>query len=175
LPWALIIIVIVIALIVALDMVGDDPVQTSSAGDTGVVTTPDENSETDGPKPEKKPDESKPKASRQKEKPERDPTDEPKGLQTRLITKGVTVQVLNGTGDGEADDLMADRLARLGFTVVAVSPSSKSYPSTTVFWVGDAEEAGGLLADRFGWKLDSAPANLSEEVGLHIVVGEDAL
>ena len=92
----------------------------------------------------------------------------------KLITDGVTVQVLNGTATPAADDLMADRLAALGFSVVSVESSSKAYADTTVFWsTGDAEAAAEALARRFGWIAQPKPGNLSDEVSLHVVVGAD--
>ena len=92
----------------------------------------------------------------------------------KLITNGVTAQVLNGTASPAADDLMADRLADLGFSVVSVESSSKAYPDTTVFWsTGAAEAAAEALARRFGWIAQPKPDNLSDEVSLHVVVGAD--
>lgn len=178
LPWLLIVVVIAVALIVALDMVGDDPVRTSSDDDVEAASTPG-TAASQGRRSGSK-DDAQEKAHKEKErkgKQERDPTDEPAEIdaKSKLKPDGLTVQVLNGTGDGEADDVMADKLARLGYTVVAVSPSSRAYPRTTVFWVGDAQKSASQLAERFEWKVDPAPDNLSREVDLHVVVGADSL
>jgi hypothetical protein len=91
-----------------------------------------------------------------------------------LITDGITVQVLNGTSDLDADDRMADKLASLGFTIEAIEGSSKSYPQTTVFWsYPESEDAARALAERFGWLVQPKPANLSDTVAVHVVVGAD--
>ncbi len=93
-----------------------------------------------------------------------------------LITEGINVQVLNGTSDLDADDRMADRLAGLGFTIEAVEGSSKSYDETTVYWsYPEAEDAARALAERFGWLVDEKPANLSDTVAIHVVVGGDEI
>ena len=90
-----------------------------------------------------------------------------------LITEGITVQVLNGTTDATADDLMADRLARLGFDVISIDAST-SYAETTVFWsYAAAESAAQALGARFGWHVAPKPDNLSSQVALHVVVGTD--
>lgn len=91
-----------------------------------------------------------------------------------LITEGVTVQVLNGTAQPDAAQTMADRLGGLGFTVVTVEESSRTYQETTVFWSSDASrEAAEALAVRFGWVAGPQPGNLSTSVSLHVVVGAD--
>lgn len=186
LPWLLIAAVLVIALVVVFDMVGNDPIRTAADGEETQAALDNEDG-SDQPKveasedatdeteasnetgAEPKEDASDSDKSGSEAKPSKD-NDEPK-----LITNGIQVQVLNGTADPEADDLMADRLARLGYEVVAVSPSSKGYPETVVFWTGDAQNVALPLAERFEWNSDPAPSNLSSEVQLHVVVGEDAL
>jgi hypothetical protein len=176
LPWLLIVAVIAVALFVAVKMVGDDAVRTrgsqgpevaSSAEPTESPTSEDRDAGDEPGGQQKKNDE---KNDKKKDKP-RDPTDEP---ETDLLTKGISVQVLNGSGDAAADDVMADRLARLGYSVVAVSPAVRAYPLTTVFWIGSGEEAARLLAERFDWRAEPAPGNLSQTVDLHVVVGADA-
>ena len=93
---------------------------------------------------------------------------------TKLITEGITIQVLNGTLQPEAGQAMADRLTELGFTVVTVEESSQAYNATTVFWSTEASrEAAESLAERFDWVSDPKPENLSSDVSLHVVVGAD--
>ena len=93
-----------------------------------------------------------------------------------LVTEGITIQVLNGTAQPAAADDMAERLTGLGFQVVAVEESSRTYPTTTVFWSSAAARpAAERLASRFGWVAEEKPANLSSEVSLHVVVGSDEL
>lgn len=184
LPWLLIVAVVVIALMVVAQMVGDDPIQAAD-GDGSVVTAPDDETDDDVALEET---ETKPKSSDKEksdgsgdapaaDKPEdkKSDDDKKKDRQPKLITKGVEIQVLNGTGASEVDDLMADKLARLGYSVVAVSPSSQGYEKTVVFWTEGSENVGSALAERFGWQLEPAPANLSSEVHLHVMVGEDRL
>ncbi len=103
------------------------------------------------------------------------PTPEPEETKSpKLITEGVTVQVLNGTAQPDAAQAMADRLGGLGFTVVIVEEASRTYQETTVFWSSDASrEAAEALAGRFGWVAEPQPGNLSSEVSIHVVVGAD--
>jgi hypothetical protein len=92
-----------------------------------------------------------------------------------LITKGITVQVLDATSDPAAGQRMATRLAHLGFQIAVVGPSSSPYPKTTVYWAyPSAKPAAQALAARFGWIAAPKPANLSPQVALHVVVGADA-
>ena len=94
--------------------------------------------------------------------------------EVKLVTDGVTIQVLNGTAQPAAADDMAERLTGLGFQVVAVEESSRIYPTTTVCWsTTDARVAAERLARRFDWVAEQKPANLSAEVSLHVVVGGD--
>ena len=93
---------------------------------------------------------------------------------TNLITRGVTVQVLNGTRVGKADDRMVDRLLDLGYHVLAVHRSAKRYRETTVYWSRrNGRKAAEALARRFGWVSARKPNNLSASVTTHVVVGRD--
>lgn len=163
-PWVLIAAVIGGAVWFAVGFVGGDEVRPTS-GDGATTTT--------ARKPEPEPSESEivvatPEPSDEPEPTEQDEPDQP------LITDGISIQVLNGTADDAADDAMADRLAGLGFEVVAVEPSSVTYPRTTVFWsYPEAQEAAERLAARFDWVAEEKPSNLSETVALHVVVGKD--
>ena len=101
-------------------------------------------------------------------------TSEPKEEPVKLITKGVTVQVLNGTMKPNAALAVADRLSSLGYSIVTVEESSRVYSETTVFWSSDASrEAATALAEHFGWVAEPKPANLADTVSLHVVVGAD--
>lgn len=91
-----------------------------------------------------------------------------------LVTKDVTVQVLNATRVGLADDRMVRRLEGLGFRVVAVNPSAVRYTRSTVYWSRPEGRAAALaLARRFGWEAGQKPGNLSASVTIHVVVGRD--
>jgi hypothetical protein len=90
-----------------------------------------------------------------------------------LQARGVSVQVLNGTASAGADDAMAERLAELGFEIVALGDAT-SYSRTTVLWShAGAQEVAEALAARFGWSVAPKPANLSASVDIHVVVGGD--
>ncbi|MBW3595145.1 MAG: LytR C-terminal domain-containing protein [Actinobacteria bacterium] len=92
----------------------------------------------------------------------------------KLITEGVTIQVLDGTANAAAPQAVADKLSGLGYSVVAIEASSRLYSDTTVFWSTDASrDAAEALAQRFGWVAEQKPANLSASVSLHVVVGAD--
>ena len=91
-----------------------------------------------------------------------------------LITTGVSLQVLNGTGGitGAADS-MAEQLSELGYEIVAVG-DGLTVDRTTVYWTGPEDEsAARALAIRFGWVAGAAPPNLAETVDVHVVVGPD--
>lgn len=98
-----------------------------------------------------------------------------KPAQPKLITEDMTVQVLNATTDDpDADDQMADRLAGLGYDVIALGGANRVYQATTVFWSFDeSRKAAERLAARFGWESGPKPSNLSTTVDIHVVVGED--
>ena len=101
-------------------------------------------------------------------------TEETPDDEVKLITEGISIQVLNGTLDGAAGENMSTRLTDLGYAVVAVEESSQAYAETTVFWsTPEAEEAALALAERFDWVAEPKPENLSPEVSLHVVVGAD--
>jgi hypothetical protein len=88
-----------------------------------------------------------------------------------LITQGITVQVLNGTGGVEgAAEAMADRLAQLGYHVEAVT-DALTVDQSIVYWSTEDSRAAALaLAQHFGWISGPAPSNLSAEVDLHVIV-----
>lgn len=165
LPWLLIAAVVGVAVWILVNMVGGDeskpPVadRSPSASPTPSPTETEIAIATPSPTPS-----------------EPEPGDSPKPKPVRLITEGINVQVLNGTSDTAADDALADRLAGLGFTIEAIEDSSVRYPRTTVFWsYPEAQEAAEALAARFDWVAEEKPANLSDTVALHVVVGEDEL
>lgn len=171
LPWVLIAVVVGTAVWIAVEAVSG---ATEGGSPAAAATATPEAS--DDPKPTAEPETPAPEESAEATaeptpEPTRRPTPEPK---EPLITEGVTVQVLNATDAAEADDAMADKLSKLGFTVVAVESASSRYDETTVFWSTEStKEAAERLADRFGWIAEVKPENLSTTVGLHVVVGAD--
>ncbi|MDQ4124443.1 MAG: LytR C-terminal domain-containing protein [Actinomycetota bacterium] len=167
LPWVLIAVVVGTAVWIAVEAVSGATEGSAPAAAATPTTEP-----TDEPKPTPQPEtpeaEKTPKPS---EEPTPEPTPEP---EEPLITEGITVQVLNATDSADADDRMADKLSKLGFTVVAVESASSRYDATTVFWsTEEAKEAAQRLADRFGWIAEAKPENLSTTVSVHVVVGAD--
>ncbi|MFN2389512.1 MAG: LytR C-terminal domain-containing protein [Actinomycetota bacterium] len=165
-PWAIMAVIAGTAVWVAVDALGSDDLE-SPARVVGRTTPSPSASPT--PTPESSPSSSPSPTRSASASPARSPSAPP-----ALITEGVSVQVLNATSDPGADDRMADRLARLGFDVVAVDSASGAYPETTVFWsFPEAEPAAAALARRFGWTSAPKPENLSSTVDLHVVVGDD--
>ncbi|CAN5588275.1 hypothetical protein BH20ACT23_BH20ACT23_21370 [soil metagenome] len=162
LPWILVAVVGVSAVWAGVGVLGDDELDPSK----GPVV-----SESEDPRPR-----DEPSTRATPVEPEKTPeefAEEPEE-EVDLITEGMTVQVLNGTTVGGADQAMADRLEGLGFQVVNVVPAAINYAETTVLWsYAESEDAAGRLAERFGWQVKPKPDNLSTQVALHIVVGAD--
>ena len=169
--WVLIAVVTGIAVWVFVGAVGGDDARRSIAAEPMVEETADPEPTVSGlrvadqPTPEPV-ETSEPPATR---KPKRDKQED-----VKLITEGVTIQVLNGTMNSGAAQAVADRLSGLGFSIVAVEESSRAYSETTVFWSTDASrEAAEALAERMGWLAEPKPANLADTVSFHVVVGAD--
>lgn len=155
LPWMLIAGVVAIGVWVAVDAVSDEGFEAPPA-----ATTPD---------PEASP-------SERVTTPAPPTTDAPSAAPTTpaLITEGISVQVLNGTGVAGGHDPLTARLVDLGFQVVTVAEASRVYELTTVFWsTPEDESAAAALAAHFGWNVAEKPPNLSSEVSIHVVVGAD--
>ena len=164
LPWAMIAVVIGAAVWVAVAAVGgEDPASPALSS-----------SKQESPKA--KPTKIAPVAvatKTPKDKPEPEQSESAEVL-PKLITNGVSVQVLNASGSQGADRAMADRLTELGFHVAAVVEASKIYDDTTVFWSTNASKpAAEALAQHFGWIVEPKPPNLSADVSVHVVVGKD--
>ena len=165
LPWVMIAAAVVVAVYIAIDAVSKDDTQIAS--DVRPTPTVERDEPTDEPSETAVPEKTKEPEPEETKKDDKEPAE-------RLITKDITVQVLNGTPATDADDRMADRLSSLGFEVVAIEGSSKQYSQTTVFWsFPSAQEAAERLAARFGWLAAAKPSNLSSTVDIHVVVGGD--
>ena len=182
LPWAVIAFFIAAALYFALDTLGDDTVRTSAecpgaeatlpAGDESPTPEETETEKTEPAEPTTEPAEKKKPARKDPTEPKK--SDKKKSSGGGLITEGITVQVLNASDQEAADDVMADRLARLGFEIVAVEQASKSYPQTTVFYSSeDSRPAAEKLAAKYDWIVEEKPENLSPDVSVHVIVGDD--
>lgn len=171
LPWVLIAVVVGTAVWIAVEAVSGATEGSAPAAASTPTVEP-----TEKPEPTPEPETPAPdKTPKPPEAPTAEPTPTPEPDEP-LITEGITVQVLNATDSAEADDRMADKLSKLGFTVVAVESASSRYDETTVFWsTEEAKEAAQRLADRFGWIAEAKPENLSTTVSLHVVVGADEM
>ena len=168
LPWLVIAGVIGVAIWIGVDALGgDDPTPVAAV-------TPSEQ-ETEAEPSETPSDEASPSPSASKSpKSSPSPTPEQSPTPVDLITEGVSVQILNGSGTAGAENTMQTRLEGLGFEVVAVGQASKAYPETTVFWsFEESRRAARALAARFGWVAQPKPENLSATVDVHVVVGQD--
>lgn len=167
LPWLLIAAVVAAAVwVLVMTLGGDettDPPPAAGESSPAATPTPSESERevvVASPTP----------AQNETPKPDKTRSDKPKPL----ITDGINVQVLNSTADTSVDDAMAERLTGLGFTVEAIDDASRTYQRTVVFWsFPEAQKAAERLAARFGWDVEAKPANLSETVALHVVVGLD--
>jgi LytR cell envelope-related transcriptional attenuator len=173
-PWIVIGAVVVAALWSGLGAVlgkngGPNPSAAAASGPKSTVSeTP-----TLKPTPTKvsTPAATKPHNSKPKPKPKPKPSKAP-----ALITKGISVQVLNATGVSEAAQRMADRLASAGFQIVAVDTAVGHYTKTTVYWaVPSAKSAAEAMAAHYGWQVGPKPpsTNLSSTVDIHVIVGDD--
>ena len=178
LPWVVVAVVALAAVWIAIDAVGSALGSDSSKPEGNKVAAPagdpspkksDEpaHEETEEPSPSPEPEPSK-----TEEKKDEEPEDEDK---PKLITEGVTVQVLNGTSDPEADDRVAEQLGQLGYEVEAINPYL-SRPDTIVFFSSEeSQKAAEALAAHFEWPVQPKPGDLSSEVDIHIIVGADEL
>ncbi|MDQ4142385.1 MAG: LytR C-terminal domain-containing protein [Actinomycetota bacterium] len=175
LPWVVVAVVAIAAVWIAVDAIGND-VQPAPAknqknnGGAAADPTPDaekepevEETETDEPTPSASPS------------PSPSPDDEEEDDKPKLITEGISVQVLNGTSDAEADDRVAEQLESLGYEIGAVNPYL-ARPDTIVFFSSEeSRRAAEALAEHFGWPVRPKPEDLSPEVSIHVIVGADEL
>jgi hypothetical protein len=169
LPWVLVAAVAVVAVVVGVSALGQQPIDARPPPESDRRAAAPESSPTEEPSPTPTPTRDRDE-DRKDRKDRKDDEDEP----PELITEGVTVQVLNATGDTGADGEMTARLTDLGFEIAAVVTASRRYDRTTVFWSAAGDRAAGrALAERFGWKADRKPANLSSSVDVHVVIGAD--
>lgn len=161
LPWIVGAIILGLGIVIGLDALGSDELTGAPAP---AATSPSPTPEPSAPA-------------------EPSPTPKPRGLEPdrgrprkgdALVTEGVTVQVLNGTLVAGAGAAVAERLSGLGFDVVAVGDALKGYESTTVFWTSPGgRRSARSLGGRMGWEVARRPANLSDAVDVHVVVGAD--
>jgi hypothetical protein len=168
-PWVVVAVVVGAAVWVAVDAVGGDGVSLDTAPQSPSPRTSPSPTQSPAPivasptparTPTPEPSPTPKRKRREKEREERG-----------LITQGITVQVLNGTGGVEgAAEAMADRLAQLGYHIEAVT-TGLTVSQSVVYWsTEDSRDAALALAEHFGWIAGPAPSSLSDEVDLHVIV-----
>jgi hypothetical protein len=103
-----------------------------------------------------------------------DEADEP--AETRAYEPNdVSVQVLNAAGeDGTRARVAEGQLRDDGYRIVATNPAVRTYERTTVFYTPGAEGKAQQIADEYGYAVvEEKPGNLSANVDVHVVVGQD--
>ena len=166
-PWILIAAVLIAAVWFLVNAVGGREIAFEN-GNPSRSSSPSAEAAAD-PTPTETPT---PKPSRPRSSPA--PTRSPTGDRGDLVTDGVSVQVVNGTGGIEgAAAAMADRLASLGYRVEAIV-TGLTVDQTAVYWsTASDREAAVALASRFGWTVAPASPNLTREVDIHVIVAPD--
>ena len=168
-PWVLAATILVGGVWFGVGAMGNDELQTQPPAPVEKSPTPQL---TPTVSPEPAPSESPAREAEGRDDEKKGEADKDKKVE--LITENITIQVLNGTDDPDADDDMAGNLAELGYQVIAVDSASVAYSSTTVLWsYAESRTAAERLAQRFGWRVGSKPDNLATSVALHVVVGAD--
>jgi hypothetical protein len=94
---------------------------------------------------------------------------------TRNPLAGVTVQVLNGVFVTGLARRVAARVRAAGYEVVAANNAVGSYPVSRIYYTGGHRADAEAFRRRFPAfrQIEPAPANLSPEVALHVVVGKN--
>lgn len=87
----------------------------------------------------------------------------------------ITIQVLDADPGADAPSKkVADDLAAAGYDIIASNRASREYTATTVFYTAGNEDAARQVAAAIGAsEVDEKPANLSDSVKVHVVVGTD--
>ena len=88
---------------------------------------------------------------------------------------GVTVQVLNGVWVTGLAHRVAGQVRSAGYDVVAAKTALGSYSVSRVYYTGGHRADAEAFRDRFPAfsRVEPAPANLSDRVALHVVIGKD--
>jgi hypothetical protein len=103
-------------------------------------------------------------------------TSNPVASQTTLRSAdGVTVQVLNGTIETGLASRLSPRVRAAGYDVVAANTALGSFSSSRVYYTPGHRADAEAFRDRFPAfsRVEPAPANLSDRVALHVVIGRD--
>jgi LytR cell envelope-related transcriptional attenuator len=88
---------------------------------------------------------------------------------------GVTVQVLNGVWVAGLAHRVADQVRSAGYDVVAANTALGNYSASRIYYTGGHRADAEAFRDRFPAfsVIEPAPANLSRQVALHVVIGKD--
>jgi hypothetical protein len=88
---------------------------------------------------------------------------------------GVTVQVLNGVWVTGLARRVAGAVRTAGYDVVATNTALGNYSSSRIYYTGDHRADAEAFRKRFPAfsVIEPAPANLSRQVALHVVIGRD--
>jgi hypothetical protein len=90
-------------------------------------------------------------------------------------SKGVTVQVLNGVFVAGLANRVAARVRAAGYEVVATRTAFGDYPVSRVYYTAGHRADAEAFRERFpAFRVVApAPSNLSRQVALHAVIGEN--
>jgi hypothetical protein len=90
-------------------------------------------------------------------------------------TGGVTVQVLNGVWVTGLAHRVASQVRSAGYDVVAANTALGSYSASRVYYTAGHRADAEAFRERFPAfsRVEPAPANLSDRVVLHVVIGKD--
>ncbi|HXP14353.1 MAG TPA: LytR C-terminal domain-containing protein [Actinomycetes bacterium] len=88
---------------------------------------------------------------------------------------GVTVQVLNGVWVDGLAHRVAAQVRTAGYDVVAANTALGSFSSSRVYYTPGHRADAEAFRDRFPAfsRVEPAPANLSDRIALHVVIGKD--
>jgi hypothetical protein len=94
---------------------------------------------------------------------------------TRSPVAGVTVQVLNGVFVTGLARRVATQVRAAGYQVVAANTALGSYSVSRIYYTDGHRADAEAFRDRFPVfrQIEPAPANLSREVALHVVIGRN--
>ena len=103
------------------------------------------------------------------------PTTTTPSSSTLRPSKGVTVQVLNGVFVAGLANRVASRVRAAGYEVVAANTALGNYPVSRVYYTSGHRADAEAFRERFPdfRVVAPAPSNLSRQVDLHAVIGQN--
>lgn len=102
-------------------------------------------------------------------------TSTPPTSSTLRPAKGVTVQVLNGVFVNGLANRVARQVRAAGYDVVAANTALGNYPVSRIYYTAGHRADAEAFRERFpAFRMVApAPANLSRQVDLHAVIGQN--